>query len=44
MRDWHRDVLFFAAGVRKAEVNEFDLVVADHFHYIGYSLGHEGNS
>jgi hypothetical protein len=30
-------VLFLAAGIRKAQVNEFDLVVLDHFQHIGDS-------
>jgi hypothetical protein len=30
----HRDVLLLAPGVGKAQINEFDFVVRDHFHYV----------
>ena len=35
----HRDVLLLAAGVGEAEVDELDLLVLDHFQYVGGS-GH----
>jgi len=31
--DWHADVLFLAAGVGKAEVDEFDVLILDCLEY-----------
>jgi len=33
----HGDVLFLAAGIGKAEIDEFDIVFLDHFHNVGDS-------
>jgi hypothetical protein len=30
----HRDVLFLAAGIGEAEINELDFVVLDHLHHV----------
>ena len=31
----HGDVLFLAAGIGEAKVDELDLLVLDHFQYVG---------
>jgi hypothetical protein len=32
----HRDVLFLAAGIGKAKVDELDLFLFDHFQHVGW--------
>jgi hypothetical protein len=36
----HGDVLFLAAGVGEAEVDELDFVVLHHLHHVGNCLCH----
>jgi hypothetical protein len=38
--DGHGDVLFLAAGVGEAEVDELDFVVLHHLHHVGNGLCH----
>jgi hypothetical protein len=40
VRHRHRHVLFLAAGVGEAEVDELDFVVLHHLHHVGNCLGH----
>ena len=42
VRNGHRGVVLFAAGVGKTEVNELDFVVLHHLHHVGDGLvGHQ---
>jgi hypothetical protein len=41
MRNRHGHVLFFAASVGEAEVNEFDFAFFHHFHDVGDGLCHQ---
>ncbi len=41
MRDRHRDVLLFAAGVGETEIHEFDIVLFHQAHHVGDCFAHK---